>query len=132
MSGGVRRRRTQSGSVERFTPELAAGHTPWMTVPVRDTRFNNWPRFPTGGRRLAASHRVGPSLVAGSAKDRADRDRRFNAVDHRFDVLDANMSRQFVWLVGVRVMTLVALVTALGAMLAALIRSPSDIPGALR
>ena len=47
-------------------------------------------------------------------------DRRFDAVDHRFDTvdrridaLDDKVSRQFVWLVGLQVTTLVAIVGAL-------------------
>jgi hypothetical protein len=41
--------------------------------------------------------------------------------DARFDALDAKMSRQFMWLVGIQVTTLVAVVTALTAVVAALI-----------
>ena len=40
-------------------------------------------------------------------------DRRFEAVDRRIDGLDDKMSRQFVWLVGIQVTTLVAIVGAL-------------------
>ena len=40
-------------------------------------------------------------------------DRRFEAVDRRIDGLDAKVSRQFVWLVGIQVTTLVAIVGAL-------------------
>jgi uncharacterized coiled-coil protein SlyX len=40
-------------------------------------------------------------------------DRRFEAVDRRIDSLDAKVSRQFVWLVGIQVTTLVAIVGAL-------------------
>ena len=39
-------------------------------------------------------------------------DARFDAVDRRFEALDAKMSRQFVWLVGIIVTTLVAMVGA--------------------
>jgi uncharacterized coiled-coil protein SlyX len=42
-------------------------------------------------------------------------DRRFTEVDHRIDGLDAKMSRQFLWLVGVQVTTLAAMVAALVA-----------------
>jgi hypothetical protein len=42
-------------------------------------------------------------------------DRRFEGVDRRIDALDAKMSRQFMWLVGLHVMTLTAI---LGAFLA--------------
>ncbi|HET9268932.1 MAG TPA: hypothetical protein VFO31_12240 [Vicinamibacterales bacterium] len=40
-------------------------------------------------------------------------DRRFEAVDRRVGGLDDKMSRQFVWLVGIQVTTLVAIVGAL-------------------
>jgi len=42
-------------------------------------------------------------------------DRRFDTVDRRLDSLDDKVSRQFVWLVGIQVTTLVAIVTALVA-----------------
>lgn len=35
-------------------------------------------------------------------------DRRFEAFDQRFETLDAKMSRQFVWLVGIQVTILIA------------------------
>jgi hypothetical protein len=40
-------------------------------------------------------------------------ERRFEAVDRRFESMDDKISRQFVWLVGVQVTTLVAIVGAL-------------------
>ena len=40
-------------------------------------------------------------------------DRRFDTVDRRIDALDDKVSRQFVWLVGIQVTTLVAIVGAL-------------------
>ena len=40
-------------------------------------------------------------------------DRRFDTVDCRIDALDNKVSRQFVWLVGLQVTTLVAMVGAL-------------------
>ena len=40
-------------------------------------------------------------------------DRRFDTVDRRIDALDDKVSRQFVWLVGLQVTTLVAIVGAL-------------------
>ena len=40
-------------------------------------------------------------------------DRRFEAVDRRLDGLDGKMSRQFMWLVGMHVTTLVAIIAAL-------------------
>ena len=39
--------------------------------------------------------------------------RRFEGVDRRIDALDATMSRQFMWLVGLHVMTLTAIIGAL-------------------
>ena len=42
-------------------------------------------------------------------------DRRFLAIDQRIDNLDAKVSRQFMWLVGIQVTTLVAIVAALVA-----------------
>ncbi len=42
-------------------------------------------------------------------------DQRLNALDLRIDGLDAKMSRQFMWLVGIQVTTLVAIVAALAA-----------------
>lgn len=40
-------------------------------------------------------------------------DRRFDTVDRRIDALDAKVSNQFLWLVGLQVTTLVAIVGAL-------------------
>jgi len=40
-------------------------------------------------------------------------DRRFDTMDRRIDALDDKVSRQFVWLVGLQVTTLVAIVGAL-------------------
>ena len=40
-------------------------------------------------------------------------DRRFEAADRRFESMDDKISRQFVWVVGVQVTTLVAIVGAL-------------------
>jgi len=40
-------------------------------------------------------------------------DRRFDTVDRRLDTLDDKVSRQFVWIVGIQVTTLVAIVGAL-------------------
>jgi hypothetical protein len=40
-------------------------------------------------------------------------DTRFDTVDRRFDALDVKMSRQFMWLAGVQITTLVAIVAAL-------------------
>ena len=40
-------------------------------------------------------------------------DRRFDAIDRRFDAIDNKVSRQFMWLVGIQVTTLAAIVAAL-------------------
>ena len=40
-------------------------------------------------------------------------DRKFEAVDHRFELMDDKMSRHFLWLVGIQVTTLIAVVGAL-------------------
>jgi hypothetical protein len=48
-------------------------------------------------------------------------DSRFEAVDRRFDALDGKMSRQFMWLVGLHVTTLVAIVTTLAAIVIAVL-----------
>jgi uncharacterized coiled-coil protein SlyX len=40
-------------------------------------------------------------------------DRRFDTVDRRIDALDDKVSQQFVWLVGIQVTTLIAIVGAL-------------------
>ena len=40
-------------------------------------------------------------------------DARFDAVDRRFEALDDKISRQFTWLVGIQITTLVAIVAAL-------------------
>ena len=40
-------------------------------------------------------------------------ERRFDAVDRRLDRLDEKVSRQFVWVVGIQVTTLMAIVGAL-------------------
>ena len=40
-------------------------------------------------------------------------DRRFESVDRRFESMDDKISRQFIWVVGVQVTTLVAIVGAL-------------------
>ncbi len=42
-------------------------------------------------------------------------DQRFAGIDRRIDNIDAKMSRQFMWLVGIQVTTLVAIVAALVA-----------------
>ena len=48
-------------------------------------------------------------------------DARFEGVDRRFDALDSKMSRQFMWLIGIQVTTLAAIVTALAAIVVAVI-----------
>ena len=40
-------------------------------------------------------------------------DRRFDTIDRRIDALDEKVSRQFVWLVGLQVTTMVAMIGAL-------------------
>jgi len=50
-----------------------------------------------------------------------DGDRSLDKIDRRFDALEAKMSRQFVWLVGMQVTTLAAVVAAFATMMAALI-----------
>jgi hypothetical protein len=42
-------------------------------------------------------------------------DRRFESMDGRIDAIDAKMSRQFMWMVGLQVTTLVTVVIALAA-----------------
>ena len=46
-------------------------------------------------------------------------DRRFEAMDRRFVVVDQNMSRQFRWIVGIQMTTLIAMVGAIAAIAAA-------------
>ena len=46
----------------------------------------------------------------------------FNRTDARFEAMDAKMSRQFVWLAGMLITTLIAMVGTLGAVVAATIR----------
>lgn len=47
-------------------------------------------------------------------------DRRFEAVEHRLDTMDAKFSRYFLWMVGLQVTTLTAVVAALASVLSAL------------
>jgi len=54
--------------------------------------------------------------------DRVDRrfeavEHRFDRVDRRFDLLEDRMSRQFMWIASIQVMTLAAVLTSLAAML---------------
>lgn len=51
-------------------------------------------------------------------------DRRFGVIDHRFEGLDQKVSRQFVWLVGIQVSTLIAVVGAFVTVVAALVARP--------
>lgn len=56
----------------------------------------------------------GLSDVRGAIRHLEQRvDVRFDAVDRRFDALDHKVSSQFMWIVGIQVTTLVALVVAL-------------------
>lgn len=50
-------------------------------------------------------------------------DRRFAGLDQRLDNLDAKMSRQFIWLVGLIVSLLIAVVAGMGGMIAAIIQT---------
>ncbi|HXH07466.1 MAG TPA: hypothetical protein VNI83_12870 [Vicinamibacterales bacterium] len=49
-------------------------------------------------------------------------DRRFEAVERRLEILDAQMHRQFLWLVGLHVTSLLAMVGACAAIVAAILR----------
>jgi len=51
---------------------------------------------------------------------RKDMNRGFDSLARRLEILDERVGRQFVWLVGVQVMTLAAVVTSLAAILGAL------------
>jgi hypothetical protein len=51
---------------------------------------------------------------------RDDTNRRFDAADRRSALLDAKLSRQSVWLVGLQVMTLAAVVTSVATILSAI------------
>ena len=54
------------------------------------------------------------SSIEGAVRHLEQRmDARFEAADRRFDALDGRMSRQFMWLVGIQITTLVAVVVAL-------------------
>ena len=46
---------------------------------------------------------------------------RFSQVDQRFDSLDAKMSRQFLWLVGILLTGLIAMLGILGAITSAIL-----------
>jgi hypothetical protein len=51
---------------------------------------------------------------------RDDTNRRFDAADRRSALLDAKLSRQSVWLVGLQVMSLAAVVTSVATILSAI------------
>jgi len=56
----------------------------------------------------------GLSDVKGAIRHLEQRaDTRFDGIDRRFDTLDDKLSRQFMWLVGIHVTTLTAVVVAL-------------------
>ncbi len=94
---------------------------PW-TARLELRRRGAWPHAPTA-----------PVVLPTRRADAAIIDKRFNAIDDRFgavddrfqamtdriDALDQKMSRQFVWLVGIQITVLVAVVSAL---IAALLR----------
>lgn len=62
------------------------------------------------------------SAVEGAIRHLEQRmDARFEGVDRRFDALEGKMSRQFMWLIGIQVTTLAAIVTALAAIVVAVI-----------
>lgn len=42
-------------------------------------------------------------------------DRRFETMDRRFEAMDQKQSRQFLWIVGIQITTMLAVVGALGA-----------------
>jgi uncharacterized coiled-coil protein SlyX len=69
---------------------------------VRDLERRLDVRFETIDRRFEAVYRRFEAI-----------DRRFENVERRIDGLDEKVSRQFVWVVGVQVTTLVAIVGAL-------------------
>jgi hypothetical protein len=48
-------------------------------------------------------------------------DQRFVGLDQRLDGLDNKISRQFVWLVGIQISSLIAVVGVLGGVIAALL-----------
>jgi uncharacterized coiled-coil protein SlyX len=48
-------------------------------------------------------------------------DQRFLGLDQRLDSLDSKMSRQFVWIVGIQISSLIAVVGVLGGVIAALL-----------
>jgi hypothetical protein len=54
-----------------------------------------------------------------SLEDRMDR--RFEHVDHRLDNLDSKMTRQFTWLVGLQVTSLVAIAGAIFGLMQAVL-----------
>jgi hypothetical protein len=56
----------------------------------------------------------------GIANLRKDMNRGFDSLGRRLEILDERVGRQFVWLVGIQVMTLAAVVTSLAAILGAL------------
>lgn len=45
-------------------------------------------------------------------------DRRFEAVDRRFEAIDQKMDRQFLWVVGIQITTMLAVVAAMGGIAA--------------
>ena len=45
-------------------------------------------------------------------------DRRFEAVDRRFEAIGQKMDRQFLWVVGIQITTMLAVVAAMGGIAA--------------
>ena len=50
-------------------------------------------------------------------------DQRFLGVDQRLDNLDAKISRQFIWLVGLMVSLMIAVIGGMGGVIAAILQS---------
>lgn len=49
-------------------------------------------------------------------------DQRFVGIDQRLDSMEARMGRQFIWLVGLLVTMLIAIIAGLGGVIAAILR----------
>jgi hypothetical protein len=81
-----------------------------MSEAVRSLEHRMDARFEAVDRRFEAIDRRFEAI-----------DRRFDTVDRRVDALDELVSRQFVWLVGLQVTTLVATVGALATIVGVLL-----------
>ena len=80
-------------------------------IDIRDSIRQLERRF--DARFDAVDRRIEDSRQVRSPIDARDRRSEVRAVDRRIDGLDDKMSRQFAWLVGIQVTTLVAIVGAL-------------------